>query len=130
MRLFAAPPYHLGYNFMSMKPDDDILDEEIEELVDKILTEEESVEKDAEELAAVGSLVVERAVLNFSGTRTPEQLIELDKFLDQHGTDDDLLDKLSERYPEFLTLLTEEIENYRKEVEKTFGVTQESVVGE
>lgn len=102
--------------------DEDFTDEIIESIDNETLSEEESVARDLDDLAEVGALLIRRAVLSFSSSLSPAYLPELEKFLDQNEKSEDLLDKLVERYPAFLEALTEEIKNYRTEMEKTFGV--------
>ncbi len=82
-----------------------------------------SEEEQLEFMGAVGTLVIESAVLKFVVSIMPIEREAFELWLEAHRQDNDLLEHALEAYPLFAEILTEEINAFQSEAKRLFGLS-------
>ncbi len=80
-----------------------------------------SSEEQEQFMEAVGTLVIESAVLKFIASILPAEREVFEMWLESHRQDNELLEHALETYPLFAEILTEEIEAFQGEAKRLFG---------
>lgn len=65
----------------------------------------------------VGEVVIESTMLKFLSTATPDEQERFSKFVNDNASDENLIEKIGQEYPTFLTILEEEIQSLQKDIE-------------
>jgi hypothetical protein len=81
-----------------------------------------SREEQGQFMEAVGSLVIESAVLKFIVSIMPVEREAFEVWLEAHRQDNDLLEQALEAYPLFAEIMTEEINAFQSEAKRLFAV--------
>ena len=79
---------------------------------------EMSDEEKADLLENIGSVITESSTLRYVTEAPPEQVELFEKFLEEHGEEEDVLVKLIETFPDFENILTEEIAAFKSEAQQ------------
>jgi hypothetical protein len=82
-----------------------------------------SEEEQVQFMEAVGSLVIESAVLKFIVSIMPDEREAFEIWLEAHRQDNDLLEKALSDYPLFAEIVTEEIDAFQSEAKRLFRVS-------
>lgn len=78
------------------------------------MTEEEK----ADFLDSVGSAMIESSILRYLSNISDERVVEFESFLEEFADDEEVFEKLLDRFPEFETILTEEIADFKIEAQE------------
>ena len=81
-----------------------------------------SVQEREQFMDAVGTLVIESAVLKFIVSIMPGEREAFELWLEVHRQDNDLLEHALETYPLFAEILTEEMNAFQSEAKRFFGL--------
>lgn len=90
-------------------------------LEDLFGVDEMSEDQKEEFMEKVGSIVMESSVLRLLATLSPNQIAVLEGKVTDDVPAEDLLSYLLKNFPEFETILVEEVEAFKKEAEEIMG---------
>lgn len=74
-----------------------------------------SDEEKADLLDTIGETILESAVLKYAISREKEEVKKFEEFLEKNENNDGLLEEIFKRFPEFETILEEEVTAFKKE---------------
>tara|TARA_B100000508_G_scaffold74109_2_gene57714 strand:- start:8274 stop:8543 length:270 start_codon:yes stop_codon:yes gene_type:complete len=65
----------------------------------------------------IGAIVMESAALKFLSTIEPDQQEEFQNFVEANAAEEDLIEKIGQKYPTFLEVLQSEVESMQNDLE-------------